>query len=238
MKKNQLKRNLVLGILFFLPVAFLLFLYPSTHNYNPLDVVNHNIPDLSLFSSESDEQIKLENHITILGFLGTHPMEQVVDASNLKELIYDKFKGFKGFQIVFLAPDGIQDEVEKLKSKINSYEDVKFWHYVYGESSDIQNLFAQLKTDSVLKPDYSSDDVFIIDKELNQRGRFDDRDKKEIKAEKPIYPLYAYNCIDIGVIKNKMSDDIRILFTEYRDKRKGNFDSSQRRANDISQKDE
>ena len=36
-------------------------------------------------------------------------------------------------------------------------------------------------------------------------------------------------------LKNKMSDDIRILFTEYRQKRKGNFSSTTRRANDLKQ---
>ena len=238
MNKNKLKRNLVLGILFFLPVAFLLFLYPSTHNYNPLDIVNQNIPDIQGFSSESGDTIVLENHITVLGFVGTQPMEQAIDASNIKELVYDKFKGFKGFQIVFVAPNGSQEETEKLKSKINSYEDARFWHYVFGEPEKILNLYNRLKSNSSLKVDFSSNDVFIIDKDLNQRGRLDDRDKREIKGNGPIYPLYAYNSIDIGTIKNKMSDDMRVLFTEYRDKRRGKFDSAHRRANDLSQKDE
>ena len=30
-----------------------------------------------------------------------------------------------------------------------------------------------------------------------------------------------------------MSEDMRILFTEYRQKRKGNFNSTSRRANDL-----
>ena len=39
-------------------------------------------------------------------------------------------------------------------------------------------------------------------------------------------------------IKNKMSEDMRILFTEYRQKRKGDFDSTTRRANDLKEQDE
>ena len=35
-----------LGVLFLLPVIFLLFLYPSTHNYNPLDIVKTNVNDV------------------------------------------------------------------------------------------------------------------------------------------------------------------------------------------------
>jgi len=42
----------------------------------------------------------------------------------------------------------------------------------------------------------------------------------------------------VAEIKNKMSEDMRILFTEYRQKRKGDFDSTTRRANDLKEQDE
>jgi hypothetical protein len=237
-KKPLFKRNLVLGTLFFLPVAFLLFLYPSTHNYKPLDIVNHSLNDLDGFSSPNNESIVLKDHITVLGFLGTDPIENIIAVSNIKELVYDKFKGFKRFQIVFVVPDGAQDEVENLQKEVNRYEDVRFWHYVFGQPSDIQNLYDNLKSNTSLKTDLSTEEVFIIDKDLNQRGRFDDKEKKELETNQPKTPLYSYNCIDIGTIKNKMSDDMRVLFTEYRQKRKGDFDSSERRTNNINQKDE
>jgi hypothetical protein len=213
-------------------------LYPSTHNYNPLDIVNQNVSDLDGFTSQNNEPIILKDHITVLGFLGTNPLEHTIAASNIKELIYNKFKGFKQFQTVYVLPDGTQEEVEKLQKEVNSYDEVKYWHYVFGQPDDIQNLYNRLKSDSSLKLDLSTDEVFIIDKDLSQRGRLDDRKKKEMKADQPNRPLYSYNCIDVGTIKNKMSDDMRILFTEYRQKRKGNFDSAQRRANEINQEDE
>lgn len=203
-----------------------------------MDIVNQNLKELDGFSSPTNETIVLKDHITVLGFLGTNPIENIIAVSNIKELVYDKFKGFKRFQIVFVVPDGAQDEVVNLQKEVNRYEEVKFWHYVFGQPGDIQNLYDDLKSNSSLKPDLSSEDVFIIDKDLNQRGRLDDREKKELKGNHPKYALYSYNCIDIGTIKNKMSDDMRVLFTEYRQKRKGDFDSSERRANDINQKDE
>jgi len=200
--------------------------------------VNQTVSDLDEFSSQLDETVKLKDHITVLGFLGTNPMEQVIAVSNIKELVYDKFKGFKNFQVVFVAPDGAQMQVDELKENINRYEEVKFWHYVFGQPKDIENLYSSLKHSSSLKSDLSSVDVFIVDKDLSQRGRLDDREKKEIKNNMPKHSLYAYNCIDIRTIKNKMGDDMRVLFTEYRQKRKGNFDSSQRRADEINQKNE
>jgi len=237
-KKNQVKRNLVLGILFFLPVVFLLFLYPSTHNYIPLDVVNQNVLELEeAFSSESSETVALKDNITIICFFGKKPLDYSISASNLKELVYDKFKGFKRFQIVAIMPNGTESQVEDLKQKVNNYDDVRFWYYVFGEPNAIERFYRSLKTKSDLNPDLSSEEIFIVDKELNQRGRKDDRDKKELDAQ-PLRPLYSYNSIDIGEIKNKMSDDMRVLFTEYRQKRKGTFDSSKRRANDLNYKDE
>ena len=97
----------------------------------------------------------------------------------------------------------------------------------------IESLFQSIKSDESLDANLKTDDVFIIDKDLNQRGRIDDRTENEIEKNKHVYPVVGYNCIEVAEIKNKLNDDMRILFTEYRQKRKGNFDSSQRRANEL-----
>ena len=98
---------------------------------------------------------------------------------------------------------------------------------------DIKTLYNSLKIESPLKDDLSIDDVFIVDKDLNQRGRLDARSEKQIEEKKPITTLSAYNCIDVSELKNMMSQDVRILFTEYRQKRKGKFNSTTRRADDL-----
>ena len=103
MKMTKFKKPFVLAVLFFLPVLFLLFLYPSKHNYKTLDVIKKNIPELSNFATKNEEPLQLENHLTVLGFLGKTPMEDAILALNLKELVYDKFRGFKRFQIVILV---------------------------------------------------------------------------------------------------------------------------------------
>jgi hypothetical protein len=239
MKVNNTKRNIVLGILFFLPVAFLLMLYPAKHNYEPLNVVHNNVSDIQKFKGLEQDSLKLKDHITVLGFLGRTPLKNAIAASNLKELIYDKFKGFKKFQIIMVVPEGSQEEVVQLKSEVNTYEDLRFWHYVFGEEKEIKSLFNSLKIDVELREDLSTDHVFIIDKDLSQRGRFDGREKKEIEANKPKYSVYSYNTIEVADVKNKMSDDMRVLFTEYRQRRKGKFDDSNtRRTQDLKQSNE
>ncbi|MCL5130169.1 hypothetical protein [Algibacter sp. L4_22] len=233
MDRKKVGRYAVLGILFFLPVAFLLVLYPSTHNYQPLDIVNENVLDLDAFTSDTEEPIVLKDHITVLGFLGEEPMKNAIAASNLKELIYDKFRGFKKFQMVIVMPKGTEAEVKQLIAEINTYDDIRFWHFVYGDPADIKRVYFSLKSKTDLKNDLSVDDVFIIDKDLNQRGRIDDRTDRELEKSSPVYGLNGYNCIEVAEVKNKMSDDLRIVFTEYRQKRKGEFNSDIRRAVDL-----
>jgi len=233
MDYKKVSRYVVLGILFFLPVTFLLFLYPATHNYAPLDIVNNSVLDLDKFTSNAEDKVLLKDHITVLGFLGNNPVKNSTAALNLKELVYDKFKGFKKFQIVILMPKGTEAEAQKLKGEISSYQDLRFWKFVFGEPNDIKRLFFSLKKEANLKDNLSSDHVFVVDKDLNQRGRLDDRTDKELEKNKPVYSLYSYDCIEVSEIKNKMSDDLRILFTEYRQKRKGEFNSDTRRASDL-----
>lgn len=238
MDYKKASRYVVLGVLFFLPVTFLLFLYPATHNYTPLDIVNTSVLEINELKSTTETPIQLKNHITVLGFLGAHPIQNNITASNLKELVYDKFKGFKKFQIVILVPFGSEKDVETLKNDISSYEDLRFWHFVFGTPDAIKSIYNSLGSNLSLSPDLATNQVFIIDKDLNQRGRLDDRTDNEIAKNQNPYKLYAYDCIEVAEIKNKMSDDLRILFTEYRQIRKGEFDSTTRRANDLNNKNE
>ena len=223
----------MLIVLFFLPVVFLLFLYPSKHNYTTLDILKKNLPELTNFVDKNGEDLRLENHLTVLGFLGETPLDHAILALNLKELVYDKFRGFKRFQIIILVPESAKAQVAVLEKELNQYEFLSYWTFGFGTKEDVLSAYQELKISSVLDASLKTSDVFIIDKERNQRGRLDDRDKNEIKRNSPIYGLSSYDCLEVTVLKNKMSEDVRILFTEYRQKRKGNFNSTSRRADDL-----
>jgi hypothetical protein len=208
----------------------------SKDNYNPLDIVKETVLELP----QNEDNIQLKGHITILSFLGKKPMENSTAAFNLKELVYDRSKGFKTFQIVMLLPHSAKAEAEELLKEIKSYEDLRFWHLVYVQDSEIKNMFNSLKSEEDLDENLSTSMVFIVDRDLNQRGRLDDRTEKEIEDNKPLYSLYSYDCVEVAELKNKMAaEDMRVLFKEYRDKRKGDFDdSSQRRSKDLKQTNE
>ena len=130
MNKTSLKKPFILGILFFLPVIFLLFLYPSKHNYNTLDIVDDSVIDLNNFS---DSDVKLEGNITVLNFVGSEPLSKSTAALNLKELIYDKFLGFKRFQVVTIGTNESALELQELRKQLLDYDALKYWKFITGK---------------------------------------------------------------------------------------------------------
>jgi hypothetical protein len=238
MAKRGIKKTIILSVLFFLPVLFLLFLYPSKHNYNTLDIVKKEIFELNNFVDINGQPVKLSEQITVLAFLGKQPMSRVTEAANLKELIYEKFKGFKKFQVLVILPNEAKEESALLKKELLKYDELKYWHFAFGHELDIEKIFGSLKSTESLNDNHATSHVFIVDKERNQRGRIDDRTDDEIENNKTVYGLSSYNCVKVAEIKNKMIEDMRILFTEYRQKRKGNFNSTSRRGEDIKGNEE
>jgi len=232
------RKWLILGILFLLPVIFLLFLYPSTHNYNTLDIVNENIVEIDSLNFLDNNQTTLENNITILNFLGDNPMDKITSALNLKELVYDKFKGFKKFQIVSISSGDSSNFLYEVKKELIKSDELNYWYFATVDNVSLQKIYFSLRSESELDSSNYTSQVFIIDKQKNQRGRIDDRDEDQVIKNLDLIGLYSYNSIKVSEIKSKMNDDIRILFTEYRQKRKGNFNSNIRRISNLDGNEE
>ena len=232
------RKWLILGILFLLPVIFLLFLYPSTHNYNTLDIVNENIVEIDSLNFLDNNQTTLENNITILNFLGDNPMDKITSALNLKELVYDKFKGFKKFQIVSISSGDSSNFLYEVKKELLKSDELNYWYFATVDNVSLQKIYFSLRAESKLDSSNYTSQVFIIDKQKNQRGRIDDRNEDQVIKSLDLIGLYSYNSIKVSEIKSKMNDDIRILFTEYRQKRKGNFNSNIRRISNLDGNEE
>ena len=232
------RKWLILGILFLLPVIFLLFLYPSTHNYNTLDIVNENIVEIDSLNFLDNNQTTLENNITILNFLGDNPIDNITSALNLKELVYDKFKGFKKFQIVSISSGDSSNFLYEVKKELLKSDELNYWYFATVDNVSLQKIYFSLRAESKLDSFNYTSQVFIIDKQKNQRGRIDDRDEDQVIKNLDLTGLYSYNSIKVSEIKSKMNDDIRILFTEYRQKRKGNFNSNIRRISNLDGNEE
>jgi len=232
------RKWIILGILFLLPVIFLLFLYPSTHNYNTLDIVNEDIKETDFLNFIDKRKTNFEGNITILNFLGDMPVENITGTLNLKELVYDKFKGFKKFQIISIASLNSEKSLENVKKELLKSDELKYWFFATTTDEEINKIYSSLRSQKELDSSNYTSQVFIIDKQRNQRGRIDDRDDDQIEMNIDLFGLYSYNSIIVSEIKKKMNDDIRILFTEYRQKRKGNFNSNIRRISNLDGNDE
>ena len=217
-----MKKKIILGVLFLLPITIVLILLFTSHNYTPLPVIHTNVPELVNYESfEKNDTIQFKNKITILGFLGKNVKGREINVLNLNQKIYKRFSGFKHFRIVMLVTPGQEEEVKNLKYEISRFADeLKSWHFVTVDQEELERIFYGLESPLVLDGFSSSDYVYIIDKDRNLRGRFDDRSKVELREEKEPYMLYGYNTTVISELSGKMTDDIRILFEEYRGKSK------------------
>ena len=220
-----------------MPVIFLLFLYPSTHNYNTLDIVNEDIAEIDFLNFIDNRKTNFEGNITILNFLGDKPIENITGTLNLKELVYDKFKGFKKFQIISISSLNSEKSLDSVKKELLKSDELKYWFFATSSYEEINKIYRSLRYQNELDSSNYTSQVYIIDKQRNQRGRIDDRDDNQIENNIDPFGLYSYNSIIVSEIKKKMNDDIRILFTEYRQKRKGNFNSNIRRISNLDSND-
>jgi len=202
----KVKKYLVLGVLFLLPLSMYMFFASGKDNFGRLPTLSKNVAELSNFTSQADTLV-LNGKITILGFLGNDPMANKVNAYNLAHKIYKKYRGFDDFQFVYLLPEGTQGDASRLRDRIEEIAPADHWIFAFGSDQEIRRVFDSLNTDHILKQDLSSPYVFIIDKTRSLRGRDDDED---------VGVLYGFDSSDYAEINNKMDDDVKVLLAEYR----------------------
>ena len=198
-----MKKAFVLVALFVLPIVAYLFFASGINNFGKLPVLREDIVELNAL----DNSIRLQDQITILGFLGNDIALRQTNALNLNQKIYKRFYEFNDFQMVMVIPKGVEPEIEELKSELSELVDIAKWRFVYAESSKIVEYFDKLGANLSLESDLSTPHVFIIDKNRNLRGRTDD-DEEGIK--------YGYNTNSVAELNNKMVDDVKIILAEYR----------------------
>jgi hypothetical protein len=229
-----MKKKIILGILFLLPVSIVLILLFTTHLYTPLPVIKNNVSELVNYESfEKKDTIQFDGKITILGFLGDNVKDRKINVLNLNQKIYKRFSGFKHFQLIMLVTPGQDEELKKLKNEISRFTDeLKYWNFVIVEKEELKRIFYGLESPLLLDPALSSEYMYIIDKDRNLRGRLDNRTDSEIEDGVAPYKLYGYNTRLISELSGEMTDDIRVLFEEYRGSSKTKK-SDKRRKDDL-----
>ncbi|MGO3181371.1 MAG: hypothetical protein ACTIJ9_00920 [Aequorivita sp.] len=203
-----MKKYLVLGVLFLLPITAYIFFAMSTSYFKPLPVITHSVSELEGFKTLEGKPVQLENRISVLGFFGSNLEAHRAYAYNLAQKIYNKNYTFREFQFVILLPKGTEEQARNIETKLEQIAPLDSWFFAFGSEEDINRVFHSLKSNLSLDSNLSSPYVFIIDKERNLRGRKDDDGEEEI--------LYGFDSSTVAEINNKMSDDVKVLLAEYR----------------------
>lgn len=201
-----MKKYLVLGVLFLLPITAYIFFASGVNNFAKLPVVTTNVSEINGFHTSEGNKVQLTDKITVLGFFGNDLLTNKAYAFNLAHKIYVKNHQFEDFQFVILLPEGSEAQAAQLKTKLSEIESMDRWKFAFGTPETIQNTFNSLQSGYSLDTDLATPYVFIVDKNRDLRGR-DDDDKGM---------LYGFDSRDIAEINNKMTDDIKIVLAEYR----------------------
>lgn len=198
-----MKKTFVLVVLFILPIVAYLFFASGINNFGKLAVLTADVDEIGILQSET----KFKDKITVLGFLGKYINTKKGNAFNLNQKIYKRFNEFDDFQFVMLVPHGTENEVLELKKELGSLANVDKWKFVYAQPEQILKVFKSLNTNFDLDNDLSTPYVFIIDKDLNLRGRTNDEDQGT---------MFGFNSNSVAALNNKMVDDVKIILAEYR----------------------
>lgn len=190
-------------VLFIFPLVAYLFFASGVNNFGRLPVLTENVVDVSSVSKNHT----FKDRISIVAFLGSEVENQKTIALNLNQKIYKRFYEFNDFQFIILVPNGSQNQVEELKYELSQLADISKWNFVFGESKQIEKVFDGLGTNLELDENLGTPYVFIIDKDVNLRGRTDDEDEGE---------KYGFKATSVAELNNKMEDDVKIILAEYR----------------------
>ena len=207
MTKN-LKKYLILGFLFFFPIFVYVFLSTGINNFAKLPVLTETVMDIENIEGNT-ANVSFKNKISVVAFWGGDVNNKKSEALNLNQKIYKRFYEFQDFQFVLLHDKSDNEAIEDLKSDLVSGvgTDLKNWNFIPTTQSNIKMIFDSFKTNIDLDNNFSTPYVFIVDRNLNLRGRDDDED---------IGMLFGFNSQSVAEINNKMVDDVKIILAEYR----------------------
>lgn len=215
-----MKKNIVLFVLFVLPIVAYLFFASGVNSFTKLPTITPKIADLGNWKSLKGEKVTLNNKITILGFSGSEILKNRGNFFNLNEKIYQRYNGFKDLQFVVVCPLGTENDAQKLIESLGAFTDVSGWHFVFASPEEIKIFYDQLNLKGKLDQYYGTSNVYIVDKERNLRGRKGtSKDKKDEYKE-------GYNTFHPSELSNEMLDDFKIILYEYRAALKKNHNAT------------
>lgn len=210
-KKSKIIKLTVCIVLFCLPIAFYVFFASGKNGFTKLPIVTENISDIPTWPSLSNDTISLKEKITILGFPGYDVLKEKGNSFNLLQKIYNKSRDFHDFQLVYILPIGTEEQAKQLLTELDPLSDLYRWNFVFAPENQIQEYYNKLGLVGKLNDKFATTNVFIVDKDLNLRGR-----KGYNKKEGDNQYKEGYNTISAAELHNEMNDDVKVILAEYR----------------------
>jgi len=202
-----MKKFWVLFALFILPLIFYIFLSKGIYKYSNLPILTNNVKNIEKLDLKTNSTFT--NKLTVVCFPGKNVNNSKTGLLNLSEVIYKRYYQKPFFQIIALFPEDSKNEYDKVIAKLGLYTNLKNWHFIFTSSDKIVQIYNSFKVPNRLNSDMYSENAYIIDKKLRLRGRKDDEDSVDGK-------LYGYNMNSVATLKNKMKDDIDIIYYQYK----------------------
>ena len=210
-----MKKNIVLFILFILPIVAYLFFASGVNGYTKLPIITPKTTDFGDWKSLNGEKVSLNGKVTILGFSGTDLLKNRGNLFNLNQKIYQRYHDFKDLQFVIVCPIGTEVDAKKIVDAFATFTDVSQWHFVFAPTAEITAYYSQLKLVGKLDKNYGTSLVYILDKERNLRGRKQNKEYKE-----------GYDTFHPADLSNEMLDDFKVILYEYRAALKKNHNAT------------
>jgi hypothetical protein len=200
-----MKKNIVLFVLFILPIVAYLFFASGVNGFTKLPTITSNTADLGNWESLDGQKVSLNGKVTILGFMGSELLINRGNLFNLNQKIYQRYHEFKDVQFVMICPTGTEKDAKKVVDALGAFTDVAQWRFVFAPPEAIYAYYAQLKLVEKLDENVGTPKVYIVDKKRNLRGR------KLVKNTKE-----GYNTFHPAELSNEMLDDFKVILYEYR----------------------
>jgi hypothetical protein len=186
------------------PLLFFLFLASGKVNFNKLPIITEKVSNLK-------GALPFRNKISVVSILGESPsIETYQNVLNLYQVIYKSMEKYKDFQLVTLVPDSNQNIISDLNKELIKVGGVALnqWKFISLPDEELKKVISSFGIPSIrYNIKTGLENVFIIDDELNLRGRTDDED-----SESGL--LLSYDTGSVAILKNKLKDDLDVVFYE------------------------
>jgi hypothetical protein len=209
-----MKKNIVLFVLFVLPIVAYLFFASGVNNFTKLPTLTSHVPEMPAWPSLDGKKVSLGGKITVLGFGGQDLLKHRGNLFNLEQKVYERYHAFQDLQFVYVCPIGTEKDAQYILDQFKGSTDTSGWRFVFASPEEIKSFYSGLRLKSTLNADSGTSHIYLLDKQRNLRGRKGDEYKE------------GYDTFHPSDLSNKMLDDFKVLLYEYKAALKKNHNAS------------